>query len=431
MSRGPGSWEQWLNNQGEAQRSEPPPKNGGASPIGAAWKNLCQTNSRGAPIPNLWNALMALRNDPHWQGRLRYDEMLRSAVGVEHPISDIDVYRTHEWLQANGFPRLGLEPVREAVAIVAREHAFHPVRDWLSSLKWDSEERIWTWLHRLVGTPDDEYHRQVGALFLVAMVARIFEPGCQSDYTLVLEGPQKHLKSSLCRLIGGKHFSATLPPLDADPVRLSMHLRGKWLIEIAELSAFQRADNEKLKAFLTNPVEQFTPKFGREEVFEPRQCLFIGTTNKFTWMKDETGGRRFWPVKCGQIKLDAFEDEREQLFAEAVDHYRQFHQWWPENQTEDAYFEPQQADRYEADAWAKPIVDWNFTVPRGRDSFGEPVREALTAPFYLIDIAFGAIGIQPERFTVADQRRLVGTLEFLDWQRGKRTKHGIPWHPPV
>lgn len=418
-------FDQWF------EADKPKNGNGHAGP-GEHWCNLVQKSpSSGAPIPNLWNALLALRNDPFWVGQLRYDEMQNVAVTPRGALTDIDVYKTHEWLQANSFPRMGLEAVREAVAVVAREHPFHPIRDWLKSLQWDGEARMWTWLHRLVGTPDDEYHKQVGALFLVAMVARVFEPGCQSDYTLVLEGPQKQLKSSLCRLIAGpRHFSATLPPLDADPVRLSMHLRGKWVIEIAELSAFQRADNEKLKAFLTNQVEQFTPKFAREEVFEPRQCLFIGTTNKFAWMKDETGGRRFWPVRCGKIDLDLFEAERPQLFAEAVDHYTQFHQWWPEGKVENEHFEPQQADRYEADAWVKPVAEWDFALPRGRDWQGNAIRESLEAPYYLIDIAEGAIGNPPERFDVRNQRRLVAVLEFLGWQRDKRTTRGIPWNPP-
>lgn len=419
-------FDQWF------EQDKPKNGNGHAGP-GELWRNVVQKSpSTGAPICNLWNALLALRNDPVWTGRLRYDDMLRTAVTQKGPLSDIEVFKTHEWLQANGFPRMALEPVREAVALVSREHSFHPIRDWLNTLQWDGTERMWTWLHRLVGTPDDEYHKQVGALFLVAMVARVFEPGCQSDYTLVLEGPQKQLKSSLCRLIAGpRYFSATLPPLDGDPVRLSMHLRGKWIIEIAELSAFQRADNEKLKAFLTNQVEQFTPKFAREEVFEPRQCLFIGTTNKFAWMKDETGGRRFWPVKCREIKLDAFAAERDQLFAEALDYYKLENRWHPEPKTEEEHFEPQQADRYEADAWVKPIADWDFSVPRGRDNLGNIVREELFGPYYLVDIAEGAIGILPERLDVRNQRRLVSALEFLGWERDRRTKRGIPWNPPA
>lgn len=409
----------------EARQAERPP----AGP-GIHWRHAVQKTSRGTPIANAWNAELALKNDPLWAGRLRYDAMRHAELGPAGELDDVAILRIMLWFQGNGFPRMTAGPVREAISIVARDNEFHPVRDWLEKLEWDGRSRLWSWLPRFVGTVDDEYHRQVSGLFLTAMVARIFEPGCQNDYALVLEGPQGYYKSSLCRILAGEYFSSSLPPLDGDAVRLAMHLRDKWLVEIAELSAFQRADNEKLKAFVTNPVERFTPKYARQEITEARQCVFVGTTNKFVWMKDETGGRRFWPVRCGQrIDLAGFKAEREQLFAEAVDFYREEHRWWPQNELENALFEPQQAERYEADAWLKLIIDWDFAVPRGRELNGDVIRQPLSAPYYLVDIAEGAIGIQPERFNVADQRRLTATLEHGGWQRAKRTKRGIPWLP--
>ncbi len=173
---------------------------------------------------------------------------------------------------------------------------------------------------------------------------------------LVLEGGQGDRKSTALRVLAGEWFSDSLPDLrHSDAVRLSMHLCGKWLIEIGELSAIGKADTEALKSFITQQEEKYTPKFGRKEVVEPRQCVFAGSTNRESYLKDETGARRFLPFKVGTIDLAALTRDRDQLFAEAVVAYRAGAHWWPEEGFEREHIKPQQAARFEADAWEEPI----------------------------------------------------------------------------
>ena len=135
------------------------------------------------------------------------------------------------------------------------------------------------------------------------MVARVEQPGCQADYTLILEGGQGREKSKACRVLASDSwFSDNLPDLHSKDA--SQHLRGKWLIEVAELETMNRADTALMKKYVTRREEIYRPPYGRVEAHEPRQCIFIGTTNEDSYLKDVTGGRRFWPVICGGVDIE-------------------------------------------------------------------------------------------------------------------------------
>ena len=248
-----------------------------------------------------------------------------------------------------------------AVASVARARSYHPIREYLDGLEWDGVPRLDTWLHDFLGAEDSEYTAGVGRLFLVGMVARVMKPGCKMDYTLILEGPQGLRKSSACRVLaGGRYFSDNLPPVRDASKDLSQHLSGKWLIEMAEMSATSRADTEALKAFLTRTEETYRPAYGRNEVVQPRQCVFIGTTNRSEYLRDSTGDRRFWPVRIGTdgqpIDIESLRDHRDQLFAEAYHLFQTGAAWWPDSDFEKTFIKPQQMERFEIDPWEEMIL---------------------------------------------------------------------------
>ena len=117
-------------------------------------------------------------------------------------VTDTDASALQEWLQHAGLRRLGREAVHQAVDIVAHRAAFHPVRNYLNALRWDGTERLSTWLHDYLGAENCDYTKGIGTMFLVSMVARIFKPGCQADYMVVLEGPQGILKSDGVQILG-------------------------------------------------------------------------------------------------------------------------------------------------------------------------------------------------------------------------------------
>lgn len=387
-----------------------------------AWLKDCQTTKDGEPRGNLANAMTALTNAAEWRSRLAYDEMQRAAVlrpeegtGPAKPLEDADVSRIHLWMQRSGLATMPKDTAHQAVDLRARDRAFHPVRDWLAELEWDGVPRLDAWLHTYLGAdwrpPACDYTRRVGRMFLIAMVARVFAPGCKADYMLVLEGPQGARKSTACAILGDAWFSDSLPDFEHDAVRLAQHLRGKWLIEIGELAGMNRADTNNLKAFMTKREEVFTPKYARREVREPRQCLFVGTTNNDTYLRDETGGRRFWPVKVGEIDTAALERDRAQLFAEAVAAYRNNESWWPDADFERKHIAPEQDDRFEADPWEEPIA-----------AFLES-RSKVT----VMEVAKGALHVETGKVGTAEQRRITAIMTRMKWTRGERTGNGRPW----
>jgi predicted P-loop ATPase len=283
-------------------------------------------------------------------------------------ISDKIAGDVQKWMQSIGLRTMSPDNVLRGLFNTAREHSFHPVLDYLNGLVWDGVDRNTRWLSTYMGAEDTEYSRMVGPLFLISMAARIFAPGCKVDYMLVFEHKQGKEKSKSVEALFTPWFSDDLPDITANPKDAKLHLRGKWGIEIAEMHAFNRAETNHLKSFITRKEERYRPPFGRTEVDEPRQVLFIGTTNKDTYLKDETGGRRFWPIKCGIIRIDDLIRDRDQMLAQAVVDYHRGLRWWPDPEFEEAHIMPKQAERFEEDdAWADPIRD--FLAEKNGDRF--------------------------------------------------------------
>jgi predicted P-loop ATPase len=379
-------------------------------------KQNCIRGDSGNPLPVVANAIIYLQE--LMRDHFAYDEMQRVVAlrkplrndpqFLVRPIKDVDVTEVQERLQHEGLKRIGYDVVQQAIDARANDNPFHPAREYLDNLHWDGKLRLRRLFSGYFGADDNEYSQGIGRMFLTSMVARILRPGCKVDYMPILEGPQGTLKSSACRVLGGQWFSDNLPDIRTGGKDVAQHLNGKWLIEIAEMSALDKAEASALKAFVTRAVERYRPSYGRREVIEPRQCVFVGTTNKTAYLRDETGGRRFWPVKVGLIDIDCLIQDRDQLFAEAVHAYQQDVRWWPDATFECKSIAPEQEARYEADAWEDPIRD--YCALRSRALIGE--------------IARGALKIETARLGTAEQRRIAAVLTTLGWIRLRKDSHG-------
>jgi hypothetical protein len=248
------------------------------------------------------------------------DRKLVTRDGKTQPLADDALNRI--WIEiADRFhfapPIANLERV---LMDEAARRPFHPVCDYLDSLKWDGVPRIDRWLVEYGGAADTEYTRTVGALVLVAAVRRVRQPGCKFDEMLVIESFQGKGKSNALRALcpRGEWFTDNVP-LNLDAKRMIEETAGIWIAEVGELAGFSSARIEHLKATLSRAVDGPTRMaYARLPMSRERQFVVIGTTNAKAYLNDSTGGRRFWPVSVTKFDWAGVANDRDQIWAEAA-----------------------------------------------------------------------------------------------------------------
>lgn len=416
-------------DSGVSDDSGPPPRHPG-------WRSRFPVNdTHGNPKPMFANALYALRAAPEWDGVLFFNEFSVRVIARnqtpwgtagqgDYPWTDHEDRLTSEWLQHNGV-LVNPKVAGEAVATVARERSFHPVREYLSMLQWDAMPRLDTWLSEYLGVPPSHYSAAVGARWMISAVARVFWPGCKADYCLVLEGKQGLRKSGALQALFEPWFTDEIADLGSKDS--SIQLQGVWCVEIAELDSMRRVEIGKVKAFMSRAVDRFRPPYGHRSEDFPRQCVFSGTVNNPEWMPDPTGGRRFWPVKCGAVSLPSLKADRDQLWAEALLRYKDHEVWYLEDVAIEAAAREEQMERYEGDAWDPLILKWIEDPDCRFDEHGHPVAdfESSKGRVTITDVLVHCIGKPKAQWTQADKLRVQRCLTSARYDRrylGSREK---------
>lgn len=298
------------------------------------------------------------------------------------------------------------------VRTMAWRKRFHPVRRYLDALEWDGVERLDEWLTTYLGAKDDGeegVNRVIGRIMLIGAVRRVRKPGCKFDTMLVLEGPQYAGKSSVIRGL------CPDPDWFSDNLGLQMQTKevmeqsvGKWLIEVGELAGLRRAEVDHVKSMLARQQDESRLAYGKFRTKQPRQCVFIATTNEDHYLQDDTGNRRFLPVKVGEIDLKAIARDRDQLWAEAA-------HW--EAKDERIYVTKElnerlklvQREREMQDEWEGLIgAHLNETFPI---KF-EGVREQRTT---IADVAGNALHIEKARLDSPLQKRISRCMKRCGW----------------
>lgn len=376
---------------------------------------------------------------------VRWDEMRRAPTIDGRELRDVDVSairaeieeRIPIYLDKHGEPTAWLTAssadVRAAVEQVAAERPYHPVRDYLSSLVWDGTPRIALVPSVILRAEDTAINRALIRRWMISAVARPMRPGCKVDTVLVLDGDQGLLKSTFFRVLATDEWFTDTPLDIHEAKRVYDLLQRAWICEWGELESLRRArDAEQVKTFLTASRDTYTPMYGRLPVTVQRTSIIVGTTNRSEFLDDETGERRWWPVRVGgAIDLASLREWREQLWAEAVAAYSAGEQWWL-TPDEEAMLAPAHEAHATTDAWTDLVLAWaeattyRLAIPGPPDQPPAPPPPLTTA-----NVLQHALGKPVGQWTRPDEMRVAKILTRAGYKKGPRP-HGSPrlWLPP-
>lgn len=338
------------------------------------WLAKMQRDGKGNIKPLLTNAMTAFEHAPDWKSAIRFNAFSQQITMTRQPpfplgegektpcdMKDHHIITSTRWLQDH-VADIQKGTAADALVAVARQKTFHPVRQYLRDLVWDGTPRIDSWLVDYLGAAGTALNKAFSAKFLIAAVARVMDPGCKVDTMLVLEGEQGMRKSSALEILAGEWFIDHMPDLNSKDALQQMH--GIWIAEHAEFDQIAKSDTARVKAFISTRKDKFRPPYGRVAEEFPRQCVFAATINPSSagYLKDETGARRFWPVRCGnawtpghKVDIAALTAARNQMWAEACERYFAGEKWWLEDELE-AVAAAETAKRYDSDVWTDDIA---------------------------------------------------------------------------
>lgn len=386
-------------SRGEAilQISQNPAVDLAKSRNGVAKVNMLNVTKILAVIPNICDAL--------WFDEF-YQRIRTKQNGVIREWIDMDDIEVQHFIQEQYRLDVSLKTVQGGVEWYANNNKKNEPKDWMESLSWDGCRRLEHFFVDCLGATEDEHVKAASKNWWIAMVARVYRPGCKFDNMVVLEGEQGKFKSSALELIAGQWFSASNESIETKDFLQS--LSGKLIIEIAELDSFSRANIKGIKRVLSTRVDTYRPSYGRRAQDFRRQCVFVGTTNEDQYLEDATGGRRFWPIQTGDIDLDLIAQHRDQLFAEAVFRFKANETWWiMPRLTLDI-----QEGRRRHDSWEHSLAEY-LTKNDAKDHFRSG------------ELALGALQIDPGDFDKAKQMRLAAAMKSLNWKNVNKTHGGI------
>jgi putative DNA primase/helicase len=216
----------------------------------------------------------------------------------------------------------------EMINTLARRSAFHPMEEWMKSLKWDGRDRI----AELVASVKTD--NPLWSVYLENWLIQVVEGVCgwrsrkqkkSLPHVLTLVGRQGTGKSHWLESLGDQWFKGEAELHLSSPSSKDHQIEAlKFpMVELAELDGiFRKSDISHMKSFISREEDSLRAPYERRAVVRPRMTAFCASVNDAEFLNDPTGSRRFWPVSVDSIDW-SYEVDLEGLWAQAYDYWKE------------------------------------------------------------------------------------------------------------
>jgi predicted P-loop ATPase/5S rRNA maturation endonuclease (ribonuclease M5) len=379
------------------------------------WQELkLDSDSKQVPHATLANASAIIQRHEYFRGKVWLDsfrgKVYHTLDGVARLWTDADDRRVTAWIQQQlQLPKMNLNLVRDATLHAAECNQRNSLTDWLDSLEWDGIERLDTWLNDCLGAERNEYNDAIARNWPISMVARAYRPGCQVDTMPVIEGTMGRGKSRFLEVLAEPWFAAI--QIAFGEKDFFQAIQGRWLIEVPDMSGFSRREHTQILATITTRVDVYRKSHGRITEEHPRVTVFAATSETDDYLHDPRGRRRYWPLRCGDINLDALQLQRENIFSEAVVRYRAGEGW----HQMPARADEEQLARSSGDLWTEAVlaaaeVQWDLQERTG-------IEAKITSSRLLEEI-----NVKIDKQTDAEKKRIARIMASGGWFRSRTSK---------
>jgi len=260
------------------------------------------------------NYVIIMNTDPKIANAFYYDDFLKQVICTRNKTSKWWDDSDDSWLKSyieNNYHIYNIPKYYDAFNVVAQERKVHPIKMIIEDEKWDGKPRIDRFLIDILGCKDDDYSKEVARMIFYGGINRLYHPGCKFDYMPIFIGKQGCGKSSIVSWLALKDtYYKDISSIDGKDGMES--LDGAWLCEMAELLAMVRSkDVEAMKAYISRTSDKYRKAYERRVSNNPRQCIFIGTTNDDEFLVDKTGNRRYLPIKVNSDGRELYKHEKQ------------------------------------------------------------------------------------------------------------------------